>query len=177
MSMDCYIILKHRDLSVIGLRGNLNASMSETRELIARTSALETAPSKRETGRDFLALFDTTQPILDITLVRLDDGDASFVGYSLSEVKLQSKIEEIAAAISFSPKKSDADFERTLRTEFVLEQRSYEVCAISTEFTRASFDNTFATARYANFLTRYKTMPIQNAQKQAFQRFGLEIRI
>jgi len=171
-----YVILEYESLVVAGLKGTLERPLNHTRELIFDYLELEVAPLMNEPKRDFLALFQSDSPVVDLTFDQYKSNETAFVGYSLNKAKLLQIIESCARGIGFVPDRDiNQGFKRNLNLEFTIDRNTYDQCVYIAEILREDLEKVFATVRYANFLAQYHDYTRDQAELLASRKFGINL--
>jgi len=155
-----------------GILGRLEMELEELSRLYSY-STIEFAPVKKEVGRDFLAAF-CFKPIVDFTLVRTRDGEASIVTYSLNKNGSKQLMKDIVNKSQFSVYEPDQEFIRTIEGEIkLLETQTYNSCKLIAGMLKEDLEKVVGAVRYSNFLNRYKGFSEPESMRVAIEKFKL----
>lgn len=97
---DKIVVWEYEQFYVHGVEGRLETKLEKLSELY-KDSLIEFAPVKKEYGRDFLAGF-CFKPVVDVTLARAWNGEASIVTYGLNRNGSKQLMNEIVNKSHFS---------------------------------------------------------------------------
>lgn len=165
-----YTVFKHKRLTVVGLTGTMELLTTAGAHIQECFPVLEVAHQYQQ-QRDFLAVF-CTDPPLDITFDQYSRKRSSILGYALDKEMLCETMENMAQATNFIPHfKQDHGIAQTWKEEFKIEQITYNTCESIAAKTKCPLEKIFGIVRYSNFLHQYKNMRIDQAQKQAHEKF------
>ena len=164
---------EYKELLLLGVQGNLEFSLHELSELL-KDSAMDFAPVKQEYSRDFLGVF-CFEPAIDITLVRFPNTESSIVLYGLYKNESQIVLDKIIRRSGFISKNPDDDFLMCNNVTMAIELTTYEECSQLSHMMNVEFKNLYNTARYSNFLSRYKKYSEEQALRIALEQFNIRV--
>ncbi len=166
-----YFYFQYRNQYVRGVLGRLESPLEEIDD-VCKTEQLEFAPVKVEAQRDFLAGF-CFSPIIDITIDKCRNNEASIVAYSLDNDRSAKVIDYIIKKAGFEVQEPELEFMATVGHEFDIEKHSYDLAEQISGYLNGELEKVWGAIRYINFLQLYRRCPQEESMQTAIKKFEL----
>ena len=168
-----FFVIKYDQEYIRGVMGGMDKTLRETVKEFDKKD-VEFSEVRAEPGREFLA-GSVIEPYVDLTLVRLANGESSLLLYSLNADKAREISEHISTEFCFRPRAITNSFVETSVAECRIEELTYNQAGEIAQMLSIDITMAWAAVRYSNFLAQYRGVSPDQSLKQSAEKFGLKI--